>query len=92
MFADPLAARWGKPLVIENRPGGDGIVAINALVNANDDHTLLYAAVGSFTVHPYMHDKLPYTPADLVPIVKVAETMVSFSVPETLEGSIRRRN
>ena len=90
MFSDPLAARWGKPIVIDNRPGGDGIVGINALLNANDEHTLLYAAVGSFTVHPYMHDKLPYTPADLVPIVKIAETMVSFSVPESLHvGSLQ---
>jgi tripartite-type tricarboxylate transporter receptor subunit TctC len=84
MFSDPLAARWGKPLVIDNRPGGDGIVAINALLNANDDHTLLYAAVGSFTVHPYLHDKLPYDARDLVPIVKIAETMVSYSVPTSL--------
>jgi tripartite-type tricarboxylate transporter receptor subunit TctC len=90
MFSDPLAARWGKPLVIDNRPGGDGIVSINALINANDDHTLLYAAVGSFTVHPYTHDKLPYAPGDLVPIVKIAETMVSFSVPESLNvGSLQ---
>jgi tripartite-type tricarboxylate transporter receptor subunit TctC len=91
MFAEPLAARWGKPVVIDNRPGGDGIVAISAMVNANDDHTLLYAAVGSFTVHPYVHAKLPYDAArDLVPIVKIAETMVSFSVPESLKiGSLK---
>jgi len=89
MFADPLAARWGKPVVIDNRPGGDGIVAISAMINAGDDHTLLYAAVGSFTVHPYTHDKLPYAERDLVPIVKIAETMVSFSVPESLKvGSL----
>jgi tripartite-type tricarboxylate transporter receptor subunit TctC len=90
MFADPLATRWGKAVIVENRPGGDSIVAINALINANDDHTILYTAVGSFTVHPYMHDKLTYTPADLVPIVKIAETMVSFSVPEMLKvGSLK---
>ena len=26
LFADRLSARWGKPVVVENRPGGDGIV------------------------------------------------------------------
>src|ERR1043166_221816 len=30
LLGEKLAARWGKPVVIENRPGGDGLVAINA--------------------------------------------------------------
>src|SRR5262245_39031586 len=38
LFADRLAVRWGKPVVVENRPGGDGIVAISAFVGAHDDH------------------------------------------------------
>ena len=29
LFSDKLAQRWGKPVVIENRPGGDGLVAIH---------------------------------------------------------------
>ena len=41
LFADRLTARWGQPVVVENRPGGDGIVAINAFVSGRDDHTLL---------------------------------------------------
>ena len=34
LVGDRLAARWGKPVVIENRPGGDGLVAINAFIAA----------------------------------------------------------
>ncbi|HKA70847.1 MAG TPA: tripartite tricarboxylate transporter substrate binding protein, partial [Xanthobacteraceae bacterium] len=30
LFADRLTAKWGQPVVVENRPGGDAIVAINA--------------------------------------------------------------
>src|SRR6516162_463517 len=63
LIADRLPARWGKPVVIENRPGADGLVAIQAFVAANDDHTLLCSPSGSFTVHPYQYEKLPYTPA-----------------------------
>jgi tripartite-type tricarboxylate transporter receptor subunit TctC len=62
LFADRLATRWGKPVVIENKPGGDGIIAITAFLQANDDHTLLFTATSSFTGHPYLHDKLPYDP------------------------------
>ena len=53
LFADRLSARWGYPVVVENRPGGDGLVAIKSFIDANDDHTLLFAPVGTFTVHPY---------------------------------------
>jgi tripartite-type tricarboxylate transporter receptor subunit TctC len=52
--------------VIENRPGGDGMVAIQAFLSTNDDHTLLFAPSGNFTVHPYQYHKLPYAPEDLV--------------------------
>src|SRR5262249_6801826 len=37
MIGDRLSQRWGQPVVVENRPGGDGLVAINAFVSANDD-------------------------------------------------------
>src|SRR5881227_603048 len=84
LLAERLAARWGKPLVIENRPGGDGLVAIQAFLSANDDHTLLFSPSGNFTVHPYQYDKLPYTPADLVPIARVSNTVLGVGVPTAM--------
>ena len=69
LLGEKLAARWGKPVVIENRPGGDGLVAINAFASANDDHTLLFVPASTFTAHPYAHEKLPYdAERDLLPI------------------------
>ena len=84
LFADRLSKRWGQPVVVENRPGGDGIVAINAFVSAHDDHQLLFAPTSSFTAHPYLHDHLPYKPSDLVPIARVSNTIVAISVPTSL--------
>jgi tripartite-type tricarboxylate transporter receptor subunit TctC len=84
LLADKLAQRWGQPVVIENRPGGDGIVAINAFVSAHDDHVLLFAPTSSFTAHPFLHDNLPYKPSDLVPITRVSNTIVAISVPASL--------
>src|SRR5262249_40073132 len=56
LFADRLSARWGQPVVVENRPGGDGMVAISAFLSASDDHTLLFAPTSSFTAHTYLYD------------------------------------
>jgi tripartite-type tricarboxylate transporter receptor subunit TctC len=84
LLADRLPARWGKPIVIENRPGADGLVAIQAFVAAADDHTLLCSPSGSFTVHPYQFDKLPYTPADLVPLARISNTVLGVGVPATM--------
>jgi tripartite-type tricarboxylate transporter receptor subunit TctC len=84
LLADRLAQRWGQPVVIENRPGGDGIIAINAFVGAHDDHVLLFAPTSSFTAHPFLHDTLPYKPDDLVPIARVSNTIVAISVPSSL--------
>ena len=59
LVADRLPARWGKPVIVENRPGSDGIVAIQAFVSADDDHVLLFSPSSSFTVHPFQYEKLP---------------------------------
>jgi tripartite-type tricarboxylate transporter receptor subunit TctC len=52
LIAEKLAAKWGQPVVVENRPGGDGFVAINAFVTARDDHLLFFGPAASFTAHP----------------------------------------
>jgi len=84
LIADRLAQRWGQPVIVENRPGGDGIVAINAFVTAHDDHVLLFSPTSSFTAHPFLHDDLPYKPSDLAPITRVSNTIVSISAPSSL--------
>ena len=84
LFADRLSQRWGQPVVVENRPGGDGIVAINAFVGARDDHVLLFSPTASFTAHPFLHDHLPYQPSDLVPVTRVSNTVIAIAVPTSL--------
>ena len=59
LYADRLTKLWGQPVVIDNRPGGDGVIAINAVIQAKDDHTLLWGPTANFVGHPYSFDKLP---------------------------------
>ena len=85
LLGEKLAARWGKPVVIENRPGGDGLVAINAFTSANDEHTLLFVPASTFTAHPYVHEKLPYdAERDLLPITNVTTIVLALSAPASL--------
>lgn len=84
LLADRLTKKWGQPVVVENRPGGDGIVAINAFVSAHDDHILLLSPTSSFIAHPWMHDNLPYKTSDLAPIARISNTIIGISVPMTL--------
>ena len=84
LFADRLSAQWGKPVVVENRPGGDGLVAIGAFIDAHDDHTLLFGPAGTFLAHLYEQDAAPYDTRDLVPIVQIYVTVLAISVPTSL--------
>ncbi|MHC2291702.1 type 2 periplasmic-binding domain-containing protein [Bradyrhizobium barranii] len=52
IFADGLSRKWGKPVVVEDRPGGEGTIGVGAFVAAQDDHTLLYTVAGSVSVAP----------------------------------------
>jgi tripartite-type tricarboxylate transporter receptor subunit TctC len=51
----------GQPIVVENKPGGGGNVAMQEVARADPDgYTLIIGHVGSLAVNPYMYSKLPY--------------------------------
>jgi tripartite-type tricarboxylate transporter receptor subunit TctC len=85
VLADRLSKRWGQPVVVENRPGGDAVVAINAVITANDDHVLLAAPVSSMTAHPYMLQSIPYKDSDLLPIARTLNAVVAIAVPASMQ-------
>ena len=88
MFAERLAERWGQPVVIDSLPGADGILAVQALLNANDGHSLLFAFPGVVTVVPLLHERIPYDPiGDLAPISSGAYDFLTVAVASTLPGS-----
>jgi tripartite-type tricarboxylate transporter receptor subunit TctC len=90
LFADRLTQRWGQSVVVENRPGADGVVAINAFINAADDHTLLFGPSSSFVGHPYTLEKMSYDPRELAPIAKISNTVVSIAAPGSMNvGSLK---
>ena len=84
LYADRLTKMWGHPVIVENRPGGDGVIAINAVIQAKDDHVLLWGPTANFVGHPYSLDRLPYDPKELVPVARVSGTVVTLGVPASM--------
>jgi tripartite-type tricarboxylate transporter receptor subunit TctC len=90
LYADRLTKLWGQPAIVENRPGGDGVIAINAVIQAKDDHTLLWGPTANFVGHPYSLERLPYDPKELVPVARVSGTVVTLGVPASMNiGSLK---
>src|SRR5713226_9615088 len=59
--AQPLAARLGQPVVIENRPGGGGTIGTKSVAGAEPDgHTLLFGSSGTLAVAPALYRNLDY--------------------------------
>ena len=84
LLADRLPEVWNQPVVVENRPGGDGIVAITSFLSSSDDHVLLGAPVASFTAHPYVVANLPYRQNELAPIARGWNLTLVVAVPKSL--------
>jgi tripartite-type tricarboxylate transporter receptor subunit TctC len=88
LVAERVQKKWNRPVIIENRPGGDALPAIQAFVSANDDHVLFYSPSGNFVVHPHRYAKLPYDPAkDLLPIARVSNTIVAVAASNSLNAN-----
>src|ERR1700730_5702911 len=85
LLGDRLSKRWGQPVVIENRPGGDAIVAVSAVISANDDHVLLASPTSALTAHPYVLQQMPYKDSDLLPIARGWNTVIVIAVPAAME-------
>src|SRR5215470_8640489 len=90
LLGDRLSQRWGQPVVIENRPGGDAIVAVSAVVGANDDHVLLASPTSSLTAHPYVLQQMPYKDSDLLPVARGWNTVIVIAVPASMEVKTMR--
>lgn len=86
LLSEGLSKRWGQPVVVENRPGGDAIVAIHAFLGADTDHVLLASPVSSLTAHPYVLEHVPYKETDLLPIARISSGVIAIAVPATMQA------
>jgi tripartite-type tricarboxylate transporter receptor subunit TctC len=85
LITDKLQQKWGQPVIIDGKPGGDGLLSLQTVVSAKDDQTLFFGPSSMFVVQRYMHPDTNFDPQrDLAPIAGVAKVQIAIAVPTSL--------
>jgi tripartite-type tricarboxylate transporter receptor subunit TctC len=69
-IAERLTSAWGQPVVVENKPGANTIIATDAVAkSAPDGTTILMTTDATFSINPHLYKKLPFdTQRDFIPV------------------------
>lgn len=82
LLADPMARALGQPVIVENRPGANGVVSVTTLKQQRPDgHAVLLAGVSLVSFNPHLYRNLPYDPERdftwIAPVVNTAFMLVA---------------
>lgn len=74
MLGDAFTQMWGQPVIIENKPGASGQIAVDVMMKAPaDGYTLFMGHIGTLAVSPALYPNLAYDPLkDFDPISRIA--------------------
>ena len=86
IVAEKLQAKWGQPVIVESKPGGAGVLGINAMKGAPaTGNDLVVVDVGNLSINPLIFKKLAYDPEkDLSPVAVLYKT--AFFVAVAADG------
>jgi len=84
-----LSARLGQPIIIENRGGAAGTLAVEAAARAQPDgYTIVFASAGALVIVPHMQSNIRYDPfKDLAPICRVVGTPMVLVVGKHVQAN-----
>ena len=87
-IAQELTREWPQPVIVENRPGANTIIAAQVTAKSPPDgYILLMANDPTLSSNQYLYSKLPYDPVkDFVPVINVAETQEVLVVGPAFAG------
>ena len=85
LYVDRLAPVWGKPVIVENRPGAGGNVAMGALVRGErDSHTFASVMATVVTLTPHLFKELQYNIDEVVPVAMIGTSPMMLTVNQGL--------
>jgi tripartite-type tricarboxylate transporter receptor subunit TctC len=78
LVGQKLTEAWGQQVVVENRTGGNGFIAVTAAMKSPPDgYVLLVGTVGEFTINPALFKDIPYNvQRDLMPVTMLSDTPI----------------
>ena len=83
-----LSEKWGQPVVIENRPGGNGVVAAQYIIGRPaDGYTLMVTDLATFSINPYMYQSLPYEEKDFTFVSLTARAPLFLAINPSVPAS-----
>jgi tripartite-type tricarboxylate transporter receptor subunit TctC len=82
LVAQPLSARLGQPVVVENKPGSGGNIAGELIARAAPDgYSLLIGPDNLFTINPHLFSKMSFDPLkDIVPVATVQSNALVLAI------------
>ena len=87
-----LSEAWGQPVVVDNRPGANEMIAAESVAKSpGDGYTFLVASDSVFTLNPHLYSKVPYdTVRDFLPVTRlVTANMVLVTRPDLPAANMR---
>src|SRR3954471_7599120 len=89
VVGQPLSARLGQPIVVENRPGSNGNLAGDLVAHAAPDgYTLLLGPSALFGINPHLYAKLPIDPLkELLPVASLVSNELVLASNPKLAGA-----
>lgn len=86
LLAHKLTGAWNQQIIIDNRPGSNGIIGTEVVAKAPaDGYTLLLGNIGNIANNPVLYKRLPYKVSDFSPVSLIASSPFVMLVPLALQ-------
>ena len=85
--ANDITRRTGQPVIVDNKPGANGMIAAQLVARATPDgYTVFITTMTTQSVNPFLYKKLPYDPvADFIPVAMLSKSAMVLVVRNTAD-------